>query len=127
MLLTSMCTEYSGWTPPLEVPLSHHAGMIGCALSANFAQLLAARCLTGVGSALQNTGAQLFLADISTTENRAQCLGTNQVACCSTPGTIAVVRLKAASVGMLAVSLWKKQRLCPVHALRKLRFMHDQG
>jgi MFS family permease len=53
--------------------------MIGCGLSGNFAQLLAARCLTGVGSALQNTGAQLFLADISTAENRAQCLGTNQV------------------------------------------------
>jgi len=55
------------------------AGMIGCGLAADFGQLLAARCLTGVGSALQNTGAQLFLADISTTENRAQCLGTNQV------------------------------------------------
>ena len=52
--------------------------MIGCGVAADFGQLLAARCLTGVGSALQNTGAQLFLADISTSENRAQCLGTNQ-------------------------------------------------
>lgn len=58
---------------------SRFAGMIGCGLSGSFQQLLAARCLTGVGSALQNTGAQLFLADISTPENRAQCLGTNQV------------------------------------------------
>jgi MFS family permease len=55
------------------------AGMIGCGVAGSFGQLLAARCLTGVGSALQNTGAQLFLADISTPENRAQCLGTNQV------------------------------------------------
>ncbi len=54
------------------------AGMVGCGLATDFPQLLAARCVTGVGSALQNTGAQLFLADISTTENRAQCLGTNQ-------------------------------------------------
>jgi MFS family permease len=59
--------------------------MIGCGLAGSFSQLLAARCLTGVGSALQNTGAQLFLADISTPENRAQCLGTNQVP----PGSVA--------------------------------------
>jgi len=38
-----------------------------------------ARWITGIGSALQNTGAQLFLADISTPENRAQSLGINQV------------------------------------------------
>ena len=57
---------------------SARPGMVGCGLAATFPQLLAARCVTGVGSALQNTGAQLFLADISTTENRAQCLGTNQ-------------------------------------------------
>lgn len=52
--------------------------MVGCGMSTSFPQLLAARCVTGVGSALQNTGAQLFLADISTPDNRAQCLGTNQ-------------------------------------------------
>ena len=45
----------------------------------SFEQLLVARWLTGIGSALQNTGAQLFLADISTPANRAQSLGTNQV------------------------------------------------
>jgi len=55
-------------------------GMVGCGMSTSFPQLLAARCVTGVGSALQNTGAQLFLADISTPDNRAQCLGTNQAA-----------------------------------------------
>ncbi len=53
--------------------------MIGCGLAMSFEQLLVARWLTGIGSALQNTGAQLFLADISTPANRAQSLGTNQV------------------------------------------------
>ena len=66
------CESSTGNAPGL-------AGMIGCGMAGSFGQLLAARCLTGVGSALQNTGAQLFLADISTPENRAQCLGTNQV------------------------------------------------
>ena len=53
--------------------------MIGCGLACSFEQLLLARWLTGIGSALQNTGAQLFLADISTPSNRAQSLGINQV------------------------------------------------
>ena len=56
--------------------------MIGCGLAMSFEQLLVARWLTGIGSALQNTGAQLFLADISTPANRAQSLGTNQVWAC---------------------------------------------
>ena len=54
-------------------------GMIGCGLAMTFEQLLVARWITGIGSALQNTGAQLFLADISTPANRAQSLGINQV------------------------------------------------
>ena len=53
--------------------------MIGCGLSANFNQLLVWRWVTGVGSALQMSGAQLFLADISLSSNRARVLGTNQV------------------------------------------------
>lgn len=53
--------------------------MIGCGMAMTFEQLLVARWITGIGSALQNTGAQLFLADISTPENRAQSLGINQV------------------------------------------------
>lgn len=57
-------------------------GMIGCGLAMNFEQLLVARWITGIGSALQNTGAQLFLADISTPSNRAQSLGTNQARHC---------------------------------------------
>ena len=65
--------------PLLMLPPQPNAGMIGCGLAMSFEQLLVARWLTGIGSALQNTGAQLFLADISTPANRAQSLGTNQV------------------------------------------------
>ena len=54
-------------------------GMIGCGMSRNFTQLLAWRWVTGVGSALQMSGSQLYLADISLSSNRARTLGTNQV------------------------------------------------
>jgi len=53
--------------------------MIGCGLAGNFQQLLMWRFVTGMGSALQMAGAQLFLADISKASNRARVLGTNQV------------------------------------------------
>eukprot|EP00884_Botryococcus_braunii_P001802 jgi/Botrbrau1/11622/Bobra.0209s0013.1 len=55
-------------------------GMIGCGLAGDFTQLLLWRWVTGVGSSLQMAGSQLFLADISQTENRARYLGTNQAA-----------------------------------------------
>ena len=55
------------------------AGMIGCGLAGTFQQLLMWRWVTGIGSALQMAGAQLFLADISLSSNRARTLGTNQV------------------------------------------------
>lgn len=48
-------------------------------MSGTFGQLLAWRWVTGVGSALQMCGAQLFLTDISLSTNRARTLGTNQV------------------------------------------------
>lgn len=54
------------------------AGMIGCGMSGTFGQLLAWRWVTGIGSALQMAGAQLFLTDISLSTNRARTLGTNQ-------------------------------------------------
>ena len=54
------------------------AGMIGCGLAGSFGQLLAWRWVTGLGSALQMAGAQLFLTDISASSNRARILGTNQ-------------------------------------------------
>jgi MFS family permease len=53
--------------------------MIGCGLSGTFNQLLLWRWVTGIGSSLQMAGSQLFLADISQTDNRAQYLGANQV------------------------------------------------
>lgn len=54
--------------------------MLGCGQAATFRQLLFWRWVTGIGSALQMTGAQLFLADISTRSNRARSLGINQSA-----------------------------------------------
>ena len=53
--------------------------MIGCGLSRTFTHLLMARFVTGMGSALQMSGSQLFLADISQPHNRARSLGTNHV------------------------------------------------
>ena len=53
--------------------------MIGCGLAGTFQQLLFWRFVTGMGSALQMAGAQLFLGDISKSSNRARVLGTNQV------------------------------------------------
>lgn len=47
-------------------------------MSGTFGQLLVWRWVTGVGSALQMAGAQLFLTDISVSGNRARTLGTNQ-------------------------------------------------
>ena len=53
--------------------------MIGCGMSRSFTQLLAWRWVTGLGSALQMSGSQLYLADISLSSNRARTMGTNQV------------------------------------------------
>ncbi|KAL0017935.1 hypothetical protein WJX77_000283 [Trebouxia sp. C0004] len=53
-------------------------GMFGCGMAGSFQQLLAWRWVTGLGSALQMSGSQLCLADISRADNRARCLGTNQ-------------------------------------------------
>ncbi|BDA45298.1 probable quinolone resistance protein NorA at N-terminal half [Coccomyxa sp. Obi] len=61
-------------------PLITALGMIGCGMSGTFGQLLAWRWVTGIGSALQMAGAQLFLTDISLSTNRARTLGTNQAA-----------------------------------------------
>ena len=52
--------------------------MVGCGMSRSFSQLLAWRWVTGLGSALQMSGAQLYLADISACSNRARIMGTNQ-------------------------------------------------
>ena len=59
-------------------PLVTAVGMIGSGLSQNIEQLLAWRFLAGAGSAMYMTGAAIYLIDISTPENRARFIGTNQ-------------------------------------------------
>lgn len=59
-------------------PLITAIGMVGSGLSADIYQLVAWRFVAGAGSAMYMTGAQLYLADISTPANRARFIGTNQ-------------------------------------------------
>ena len=68
-------------------------GMVGCGMSGTFGQLLVWRWVTGVGSALQMAGAQLFLTDISVSGNRARTLGTNQARPCMPLAVTACNRL----------------------------------
>src|SRR5829696_10130038 len=59
-------------------PLVTSAAMLGCAFSPNIGVFLFWRVVTGVGSAMYMTGAQIYLADISTPDNRAKNIATNQ-------------------------------------------------
>lgn len=59
-------------------PLVTAAGMYGSGFAADIYQLLAWRFLAGAGSAMYMTGAQIYLADISTPATRARFIGTNQ-------------------------------------------------
>lgn len=59
-------------------PLVTGAGMLGSGLAQNIEQLLAWRLLAGAGSAMYMTAAMIYIADISTPENRARFIGTNQ-------------------------------------------------
>lgn len=59
---------------PVVISLS----MFGSALSPNIAVFLVWRLVCGMGSAMYMTGAQIFLADISTPLNRAKNIATNQ-------------------------------------------------
>jgi MFS family permease len=59
-------------------PLVTAFGMIGSGFAGDIYQLLAWRFVAGAGSAMYMTGAQIYLADISTPENRARFIGTNQ-------------------------------------------------
>jgi MFS family permease len=59
-------------------PLVVGIGMIGSGFSADIPQLLVWRFVAGAGSAMYMTGAQIYLVDISTVENRARIIGTNQ-------------------------------------------------
>ncbi|GMU40963.1 MAG: MFS transporter [Chloroflexota bacterium] len=59
-------------------PLVTAVGMVGSGLSPSIEVLLAWRFVAGAGSAMYMTGAQIYLTDISTPENRARFIGTNQ-------------------------------------------------
>lgn len=59
-------------------PIITGVGMVGSGLSQNIEQLLAWRFIAGAGSAFYMTGVMIYLADISTSENRARFIGTNQ-------------------------------------------------
>jgi DHA1 family multidrug resistance protein-like MFS transporter len=59
-------------------PIVTGLGMIGSGFSANIEELLAWRFIAGAGSAMYMTGAMIYITDISTNENRARFIGTNQ-------------------------------------------------
>ena len=59
-------------------PLLAGVGLIGSGLSGSFFPLLAMRILGGAGSAMYMTAAEAYLADITTSGNRARFIGVNQ-------------------------------------------------
>ena len=59
-------------------PIVTAVGMIGSGLAPTFAQLLLWRFVAGAGSGMYMTGAMIYITDISTAENRARFIGTNQ-------------------------------------------------
>ncbi len=59
-------------------PLVTGIGMVGSGFSVGIVDLLAWRFVAGAGSAMYMTGAQIYLTDISSAENRARFIGTNQ-------------------------------------------------
>jgi DHA1 family multidrug resistance protein-like MFS transporter len=59
-------------------PIIGAVGMIGSGFAGSLIELVAWRFLAGAGSAIYATGAQVFLADISTPATRGRYLGTNQ-------------------------------------------------
>ncbi len=61
-------------------PLVTGAGMVGSGFALGIVDLLAWRFLAGAGSAMYMTGAQIYLADISSPATRARVMGANQAA-----------------------------------------------
>ena len=59
-------------------PIIGAVGMIGSGFAGSLVELVAWRFIAGAGSAIYATGAQVFLADISTPQTRGRYLGTNQ-------------------------------------------------
>ncbi|MEX2446595.1 MAG: MFS transporter [Dehalococcoidia bacterium] len=62
----------------LSGPAIAAVGMLGSGFSGSLGELIAWRFVAGAGSAIYATGAQIYLADISTPDTRARYLGTNQ-------------------------------------------------
>lgn len=61
-------------------PLVTAVGMLGSGLAASIPELMLWRLVAGAGSALYMTGAQIYLVDISTPQDRARVIATNQAA-----------------------------------------------
>ena len=61
-------------------PLITSVGMIGSGFAGSLTELLVWRFVAGAGSAMYMTGAQIYLADISSPSTRARFIGTNQSA-----------------------------------------------
>lgn len=59
-------------------PVVTALGMIGSGFAGDIGTLLVWRVVAGAGSAMYMTGAQVYLIDISTPENRARFIATNQ-------------------------------------------------
>ena len=59
-------------------PIVTAAGMVGTGLAQEIGHLLAARAVAGVGSAMYMVASLTYLADISSDENRARFIATNQ-------------------------------------------------
>lgn len=59
-------------------PLLAGIGLIGSGLSGSFIPLLTMRIVGGAGSAMYMTAAEAYLADITTSGNRARFIGVNQ-------------------------------------------------
>ena len=59
-------------------PVVTAVGMVGSGLAQDIEQLLAARAIAGAGSAMYMIASLTYLADISTDQNRARFIATNQ-------------------------------------------------
>lgn len=80
-------------------PLVTAIGMVGSGMSGSIEVLLAWRFVAGAGSAMYMTGAQIYLTDISTPENRARFIGTNQ-------GALLFGTSMGPAVGGLLAEVW---------------------
>jgi MFS family permease len=129
-----MASDRYGRRPLLVAgPLVTGLGMIGSGFAEGIPDLLFWRLIAGAGSAMYMTGAQVYLVDISTQQNRARVLGANQgallVGVSLGPGLGGVLaeafgfRLPFFAVGVAALltSVYGYLRLPETHAPRRPR------